>query len=215
MRKIIYSAAVALLLMSGCIISDDYWTLYIYEDGKVAMIYLMDNIRSDNSGQDKLDEESQWLEDFRQNSRLEELKNIGATNVQAILLKETAPYSALFTATFDSVESLGRLFDLNTDKDESTLKLVRKGNMRTLIFHIVEDQENTQETSAKDTNEISTPFVVFKFVPQNGTITDASGFKISTDKRSCIIDIEKLEELERKSNVTDISVSWEIRGSED
>jgi hypothetical protein len=174
----------ALGLLAGCIEKDDSMTFYLQPDGKVDLLLVSDQIRSSKTGLEGTKEEAEWLSDFTRGADDTEkrLRRADAKRVKAVLLKDERPFAAAISGSFASMDDLARFLELNEKGNPNTLAFYRKGSRRELRFHI----EGSTQTAQGESKNL---YPVFKFVPVQGRIEEAEGFKVAPDSASCTLDI--------------------------
>ena len=129
MPRITIPILVCLFFLCSCMISEEVTSVYIANNGSIEMVRFLDNVRSDKDGPEGIQEQNEWLADFRRNeiSEIKSLKEAGATQIKVTLLKDRAPFSAVIRASFSSVNKFGKVFGLNTKKSKNKVIFKKRG----------------------------------------------------------------------------------------
>ncbi len=210
-RFLLHLAGILLLaFISGCIESDETRSFYIAPDGRVEVVIHWDNVRSSETekGPQELEE---WFRKVKsgQLEEIKKLKETGAKKVQVTLVRKTVPYAAVVTATYDSVEAFGRLFDLNREGGEGTITLEKEGAARRLVFRAAADKTPPKPKKIRP-DDPKNYYPVWKFIPVDGRITQADGFLLSEDKRSCLLNLPRLERMKRTPEGYFFFIAWNV-----
>ncbi len=197
-------------LFSGCIETDETRSFYIAPDGKVDVVIYQDNVHASDS--DKGPQELQdWFRKIKskQSDEAKKLKETGAKDVQVVLVRKTPPYAAVISATYNSVEEFGRLFDLNREGGEGTVTLEKEGPTRRLVFQAKDSgkQVPQKKVTADDPGNYDR---LWKFIPVEGRITQADGFILSKDKKSCLLNLPKLDGMKKTREGYPFSIRWNV-----
>ena len=197
-------------LTSGCIETDETRSFYIAPDGKVDVVIYLDNVHSSDS--DKGPQELQdWFRKIKahQNDEVKKLKETGAKGIQVALVRKTPPYAAVISATYNSVEEFGRLFDLNREGGEGTITFEKDGATRRLVFRAKDSGKKVPQKKI-DADDGRNFFPLWKFIPVGGRITKADGFILSEDKRSCLLNLPKLDRMKKTGEGYLFSIAWSV-----
>ena len=199
--------------LTGCIESDDSYSFYLYPDGKVDMIMFKDNVRSSSSDKDGVKAEKDWLSDFKAGKlwELDNLKKTKAKNIQAVLLRKTAPYSVVVRGSYPSVAAFGTFFDIGSKDSSATINFYAKGTKRDLLIHVsgkTSDKASKVDAS-KEVSQNDLPLPVWKFIPVGGRITNDLLCTPSKDKSLCVIDIAGVNLADKLGKPYDLSIEWD------
>lgn len=202
------------LLASGCILKDDVVTFHLRSDGGSDVVIYADDIRSSKEGAEAVKEEAEWLSDFERGAddRQAQLKRANARGVSGVLLRDARPFAAAVRGSFDSIDGLAGFFDLNKKDSPDRLTFRRDGDRRVLAFHI---ERSTAAASSDEGKEAGSDrcvtYPIMKFVPVGGTIVEASGFAVSGDSASAVLDLAALARSEKKGGAYELSLVWKVK----
>lgn len=220
-HRICWLVAPLIAVITGCIVSDQLTTLTINPDGSGDVILFVSNIRSTQEGEKGTAEISDYHAAFdaRTQDDLRHLSESGARIERASWLREQPPLAHIVHATFPDAASLEKFA---TVKDGEGNEMVKtrfsvSNTSRRLSFKVTikPDQIPPDPNSANDLKKqklvrasgISETRLAFR----NGKITDATGFLISEDKQSALLDLDEIFSLLRagKGNA-ELFLEWEV-----
>jgi hypothetical protein len=215
MPRIILSALACLFLLCSCMTIEEVTSVYIASNGSIEMVRFLDNVRSNKDGAEGTREQEGWLADFRRNeiSEIKSLKEAGATHIKAVLLKDQAPFSAVISASFRSVNQFGKAFDLNTKKSKNKVIFKKMGKRRSLVFKIYPGKLKGEKESKKSGDKTKSTYPIFKFIPQNGTITKSNGFTIDGSGSAATLDFAEISMLDQKGKPYKVFIEWNVHSS--
>jgi len=201
-------AGLLLLPIVGCIESDETRSFYISPEGQVDVIIYQDNVHATDAEDGPKDLEK-WFREIksREGGDVSKLKETGAKDIKVTVLREVVPYAAVIRAHYDSVEAFGRLFDLNREGKDGTLTLEKQGSSRRLIFQ-AKDTGKQAPIKKGNADDPANYAPLWKFIPVGGRIDKADGFILSKDKKSCILNLPKLDRMKKMPEGYRFAIEW-------
>lgn len=208
MRKTIFlsTAAAALILVAGCIVSDELTTITIQPDGSVDWIRFRSNIRSTEKGAKGEQELKKLVDEFdaHKDSDFVRIAEAGGEVLEARWVRREEPYAALVTARFPTVSAFEKFCTIKDEKGEvlAQPRFTQDGNRRRLSMKIPVPRDEQpaakappsfQEWRDQQANSISET----RLVVAGGRIIASQGFVVAGDKRSCLLDPSQIDELLR------------------
>ncbi|HEX5036184.1 MAG TPA: hypothetical protein VFX30_03400 [bacterium] len=209
-RLLSYVAALLLTaLASGCIETGESRSFYITPDGQVDVVIYQDNVHVADA--DKPQDLQDWFKKLksRQSDEVKKFKETGAKDIRVTIIRKTPPYAAVTGATYATVKDFGRLFDLNREGAEGTLTFEQQGATRRLVFQAKDTGKQSPPKKA-NADDPSNYAPIWKFIPVGGHITQADGFIVSEDKRSCLLNLPKLDRMKKTPEGYLFSIAWTV-----
>jgi hypothetical protein len=208
-RSVLLLVIPLLVLVVGCVESDETRSFYIEPDGKVDVVIYLDNVHATDA-EDGPKDLQKWFEKIksRGGDEVDKLKETGAKRIEVTLIRKTPPYAAVVRATYDSVEAFGRLFDLNREGGEGTITLERDGATRRLVFQAKDDGKMVPKKKI-NADDPSNYYPIWKFIPVGGRITKADGFIVSKDRKSCLLNLPKLDRMGKTREGYRFFIAWD------
>lgn len=216
---------VATLLVAGCILSDELTTMVIRPDGSADWIRFSSNIRSSEKGEKGSSELVKLIEDFeaRRGGDFDRIQQAGGEVLDARWIRREEPYSTLVTARFPSAATVERFWTIKSDAGEVLAqgRFTFRHNHRRLSLTIPGATDRKSEEKApmslrefrqQQANGLSQTRVIVA----DGEILSAEGFTVAADKRSCLLDPQRIDELLHSTNRDlELFVEWEIQSEQD
>ena len=216
------TAAAAITLVAGCIVSDELTTITIRPDGTAVWVRFQSNIHSTEQGAKGAEELKKFIEEFdaHKNSDHVRIAEAGGEILESRWIERAEPYANLVKARFPTAAVLENFCTIKNEKDEvvAQARFTLAGNRRKLSLIIPvprEDQPATkipptfQEFRTQQANGISET----RIVVAGGQITASQGFVVAADKRSCLMDPTQIDELIRsRPEQVELFVAWELDG---
>ena len=183
-------ALIVLLMLTawtGCLEKDVTHTLYVELDDSVTWeVFERDVYSSAGKLEDRLREEGNYLKDALAGSPsiLQDLAEIGGTDVYAELLRDRRPFSLRATARFQDLEhALTGLFE--TAEIDAEVRLKAAGDRRILTITPL-DLEPRLDNDDEDSMSELFRAEGFRFVMSSGEFEQAEGFTIQDEGRVAV-----------------------------
>ncbi|MBS0201289.1 MAG: hypothetical protein JSS49_00210 [Planctomycetes bacterium] len=217
---VVLSAMVTILLACGCIVSDELTTFIIHPDGSADWYQFKSNIRSSDKGEKGFEELSKLMADFdaRKGGEFERIVEAGGEVLDARWIHREEPYSTLVTAHFPTASTVEKFWTIKDDKGKvlALAQLKQDCNRRRLSLTIPGPRKSDSEEPKQDSyREIrahqANGFAESRIIVTGGEITASQGFVVAGDKRSCLIDPPRIEELLRgTTGDLELFLEWEV-----
>lgn len=207
-KTLIPLLALASLVLTGCLEKVTTHTLYLNADGRLTWQVLERDIRSDSEDPAERDaEEREYVELFSlgRHDVAEALRLLGPDSLDAVMLRDTRPYTTMTTARFPAVDALARELLYHFDLP-GTVEYETSGEERRLTVRI--DAEEADEADGEgDVDVLFWEADSYQLFLTDGVFTEAVGFELSDDGRSATFAEVDEEELER-SGVLVLRLAW-------
>lgn len=207
---LLFSGILLCAFVSGCIETDEVRSFYITPDGKVDVVIYQDNVHAtdDEKGPQDLQD---WYKKIKthQGDEVKKLKETGAKDIEVTLIRKIPPYAAVISATYDSVKDFGGLFDLNREGGDGTITFEKNGTGRRLVFKAKDAGKQVPQKKG-NADDPSNYAPLWRFIPVGGRITQADGFIVRDDKKSCILNLPKLDRMKKTKEGYLFSIDWNV-----
>jgi hypothetical protein len=214
------TAAIASSLIVGCIVSDELTTITIQPDGSADWVKFQSNIRSSEPGAKGQQELKKFVEEFdaRSNSDFVRIREAGGEVLESHWVRHEEPYATILKARFPTAAALERFATIKNDKGEviAPASFSRDGNRRKVAIVIpvprdelteIETPPSLAELRERQANSISET----RIVVARGRIVASQGFVVAADKRSCLLDVNRVAELLRsRPEQVELFITWEL-----
>lgn len=222
MRKTTFlsTAAVALVWVAGCIVSDELTTITIQPDGSADWIRFQSNIRSTEKGEKGAQELQKFADEFesRKDSDCVRITESGGELLEARWVRRDEPYATLVTARFPTASTLENFCTIKGEKGEvlAQARFTQDDRRRRLSLTIpVPREEATAEKIPPTFKELrdrqANSLSETRLVVVGGQIIASQGFVVAGDKRSCLLDADQIDELLRsRPEHVELFLEWEL-----
>ena len=223
--KSILGLSAALALVGGCVRKETTHTLYLRPDGAVTWITLEKYIRSDEEDpQERRDEDEAFLAGVRsgEHKLTRALEMLGATSVEARILRDERPYMVMTEARFGSIDEVIQSF-MDQAGAPINAELSREGDRvrLTISCDLAALAESTQQESSDDDRlEVLEVLLEdaenYRVVLTEGEFVDARGLTIEEEGTLAVLveqdedQIAEIEEVDDDGNVVIYSLTWTI-----
>ena len=92
---------------------------------------------------------------------------------------------------------------------EASLTFEKQGTTRRLVFQ-AKDTGKQVPPKKGNADDPSNYTPIWKFIPVGGRITQADGFIVSEDKRSCLLNLPKLDRMKKTPDGYLFSINWTV-----
>jgi hypothetical protein len=221
-KQWLWTIAVGLLISTGgCIVQDKIMTLTINPDGSAEMTVLRSNIRSTEEGEKGESEIAGYRAAFngQTDDDLLMIRRAGAQVESAVWLRQQVPLANAVHAIIPSADALEKLLTIpNGDGPPLVIsKFTSLQSQRRLSLQVTmqpsqlppatDPQTAASEMQLKRASEISE----LRLAVTNGTIIEARGFTVASDKHSALLDVATVMSLVRAGNGNaELFVEWEV-----
>lgn len=216
--------AAALVLIGGCIVSDQLTTITIRPDGSADWLKYQSNIRSTETGAKGAQELKQFIEEFdaRKDSDSQRILKAGGEVLESRWLRGEEPYANVAVARFPTPSAFQEFFTIRGEKGEAIVEplFTQCGNLRRFSLVIAVPRNGVPDAVAIPTFQqarqaqadgISETRIVVAF----GRIVDSQGFTVAADKRSALIDPGAIQPLFRSGKEkVELFLEWELDSKE-
>ena len=222
MRKptLLLTAAAMLVVVAGCIVSDQITTISVQPNGSADWVKFQSNIRSTERGWKGEDELQRFVEEFdaHKDSDYIHITESGGEVLEARWVRREEPCANLVTARFPNWTALQNFGTFKNEKGEviAQAQFTQNGNRRrlSLVIPVPKDEKSAEQANPtieqlrqEQANGISETRVVVA----GGRIIASQGFSVASDNRSALLDPAKLRELVRSSpEHVELFLEWEL-----
>jgi hypothetical protein len=210
-----------LVLLAGCIVSDELTTVTIQPDGSATMVTFRSNLRSTQSGQDGERELANYKATFdsRTQDDMVRIREAGGTIVQATWVREQAPLSNIVSVRFPNAAALEK-FGTSKNDDGSlqiTTQWQSNGAHRKLLVRIMarpgtlDLSQFTAPSIEKLRQQLADGISGTRIAVAGGSITGARGFAVAGDRQSALLDPSEIAKLLRANEgKAELHLDWEV-----
>lgn len=215
--------AVLLLIaagVGGCIVSDQLTTLTIQPDGSADLLLFTSNVHSNEKGVKADEELRNYVADFNAGKDADQARvaAAGGQIVEARWIRDEVPLVNLVRAKLPTAAALERLFTFKREDGTTAVqaRFAAAGQRRTLSFHVaLAADEQQQANSGPPTDDarqaMANGISETRFAVAGGTIVEARGFVVATDKQSALLDTRQIDELLRHATGPfELFLTWEL-----
>lgn len=209
--KALYVSIIGILalLLSACVIGDEIESFIIYPDGTIDFSIYRLNLTS-NVGEEGAREELagyiQKLEDKR-GDPFTDLLSANAKNINVLIIRRTAPASALITGRIPSLNDFAAY--LSKENEVVCTPISREHSQGFQIEFTPEPSDKTAQNESGWSRADS--FSETRFSLVEGKFTKAKGFLLSNDKRSALIDLDTILKIAHgEIPPITLSLEWEL-----
>jgi hypothetical protein len=219
--SLLVTAAVTLVIIAGCIVSDQVTTITVQPDGSADWVKFQSNIRSTEKGAKGAEELRRFVEEFdaHKDSDYVHITQSGGEVIETCWVRREEPYASLFTARFPNWTALQNFATLKNEKGEvvAQAQFTQNGNRRRLSLVVLVPKDETPTEQAKPTiqlrQEQANGISETRVVVAGGRIIASQGFTVASDHRSALLDPAKIRELvQSASDRVELFLEWELSG---
>ncbi len=214
------TAAATIILIAGCIVSDELTTITIRPDGSADWIRFQSNIRSTEQGEKGAQELKKFADEFdaHKDSDYVRIIEAGGEVLDARWVQREEPYATVVAARFATASALESFCTIKGEKGEvlAQARFTQDGNRRRLSLSIpvprdekpaVKVPPSFKELRDEQANGLSET----RLVVAGGQIIASQGFVVAGDKRSCLLDPAQIDELLRSHpEHVELFLEWEL-----
>lgn len=211
-----------MVIVIGCLISDEITTLTIRSDGSADWVKFVSNVRSSETGDKQAQELRKFVDEFdaRTGSDFVRINDAGGELLEANWIAADEPYSAYIKATFPNAAALERFWTIKGDRGEVLVqgRFSSNGQRRRLSLVVPGPRDKPADppkpTTAEDLREQQANGISeTRIAVAGGHIVACEGFVPTADRRSCLIDRARIDELLRATaGEVELFVEWEVMG---
>ena len=222
MRQILLVLATvsAVVLVAGCIVSDELTTITIQPDGSADMVKFCSNIRSTEKGSKAEEELRRYIEAFdgRNDQDYVRITQAGGEVLEARWVRHEEPYANVVTARFPNSTTLENFNTIKGEKGEviAQAHFTQNGTRRklSLVIPVPKDEKLTEQpkpTVKQLRQEQANGISETRLIVAGGQIIASQGFSVASDKRSALLDPTEIDELLRSnSEQVELFLEWEL-----
>lgn len=213
-------AAVTLILVAGCIVSDELTTITIQPDGSADWTRFRSNIRSTEKGEKGAQELKKVVDEFdaREDADLARIVEAGGEVLEARWVRREEPYANLVIAKLPTASSLEKFCTIKGEKGEvlAQARFTQIGNRRKLSMTIPVPRDEQPTAKAPPTfkelrEQFANSISETRLIVAGGQVIASQGFMLAGDKRSCLVDAAQIEELLRqRPDHIELFLEWEL-----
>lgn len=217
----LFFGIITMFVVAGCILNDELTTMVIRPDGTADWYCFRSNIHSSEKGEKRTEELLKVIKDFEahEGADFDRITEAGGEVLDARWIQREEPYATILTARFPTAATVERFWTIKGETGDVLIrsKLTMDHSYRRLSLTIPgstnresEEKEvpSFREFRQHQANGISET----RIVVADGEIISAEGFVVADDKRSCLLDPQRIDELLRRSNRdVELFVEWEIK----
>ncbi len=214
------TAAATLLLLAGCIVSDELTTITIQPDGSADWIRFQSNVRSTEKGEKRTQELKKFVDEFdaQTDSECVRITDAGGEVLDARWVRRAEPYATLVTAKFPSAAALETFCTIKGEKGAilAQARFTLRDNRRRLSLRIPmpgdeQSADKTPPTFTKLREQQANAISETRVVVAGGRIVASQGFVVADDKRSCLLDSAEIDALLRSDkDHIELFLEWEL-----
>lgn len=221
-KRFLPAAAATLLLLAGCIVSDELTTITIQPDGSADWIRFQSNIRSTEKGEKRTQELKKFVDEFdaQADSECVRIKDAGGEVLEARWVRRAEPFATLASARFPSAAALEKFCTIKGEKGAilAQARFAQCDNRRRLSLQIPmsrgEQSTDKSPPTFKTLREQQANYLSeTRVVVAGGRIIASQGFVVADDKRSCLLDSAEIDALLRSDkDHIELFLEWELNG---
>lgn len=218
--RLLLSAVLTMFLLAGCILSDELTTLTIRPDGSADWIKFRSNSRSSETGDKREQELLKYIDEFETHAGADfvRIAEAGGELLEARWVQREEPYATLIAARFPTAASLERFWTIKGDKGVvlAQARFTQDSNRRRLSLTIPGPRENDADgkeplTVRKMREQQANGISETRIAVAQGHIVATEGFVVADDKRSCLVDPIRIDEVLRNtSGPVNLFLEWEV-----
>ena len=216
---LLLTAAATLVMVAGCIVSDQITTITVQPDGSADWVKFQSNIHSTEKGAKGANELKRFVEEFdtHKDSDYLHITESGGEVIEARWVRREEPYANLMTARFSNWTALQDFATFKNEKGEviAQAQFTQNGNRRKLSLVIPLPKDEKSPEQAKPTmgqlrQEQANGISETRVVVAGGRLIASQGFTVASDQRSALLDPAKLQELvESGPDQVELFLEWE------
>lgn len=209
-----------MFLVAGCILNDELTTMVIRPDGSADWFCFRSNIRSSEKAQKGAQELLKVIEDFeaRRGGDFDRIAQAGGEILDARWVRQEEPYSTVVTARFPTAAAVERFWTFKNDDGkvlvEGRFSIDHNRRRLSMTLPGTTDQaskENNPPSLQEIRQQQANGIAETRIVVADGEIVAAEGFVVANDKHSCLLDLQRIDELLRHaSGKVELFIEWEI-----
>jgi hypothetical protein len=211
----------SVLLITGCIVGDELTTLTVHPDGSADLIMFRSNLRSTQKGDRAEAELADYHTKFdaRTDNEFTRIAEAGGRLVDALWIRDQAPYSNAIHAQFPTASTLEKYCTMKNDDGSSllTAHFSTDGPRRKLTLQIMLPPEKIDlaELSPSDVDQLRQHYADgishMRIAVTDGSITAAQGFTVAADKQSALLNVSELAQLLQKGQgQAEAYLAWDV-----
>ena len=214
------AVVIALVVIAGCIVSDELTTLTIQPDGSADWIKFRSNIRSTEQGAKGAQELAKFADEFDSRSAADfvRIAESGGEVVDSHWLRHEEPFATVIKARFSTAAALEKFGTIKNDKGEviAPVHFTKDGNGRKIWLVVSVSNEEPSATQAPRSpqelrEQAANGLSETRVVVAGGRIVASQGFVVASDKRSCLLDANQIVGLLRNHSAqVELFIEWEV-----
>ncbi len=212
-----FAIACLTFLFSGCVTGDEISSYVVNPDDSISFSIYRLNLTSDQTGEKAKEELAQYIQNLegKKGNLFRDLMKGKAKEVRVTVLRSASPASALITGRIPSLEDLAA-YGSHEDEDSSFVcKAISTEHTRGYLCEITrkpsKEKAQAERTPTEPAESRADSFEEIRFALSEGTITKAEGFMVAHNKRSALLDLDRLMNLwnSRAPKIT-IALEWQV-----
>lgn len=221
-KRLLLTAVTMVVIAIGCLINDEITTITIRPDGSADWVKFVSNVRSSETGDKRAQELRKFVDEFetRTGADFVHIREVGGELLETRWIEADEPYSAFIKARFPSAATLERFWTVKGEKGDVLIqaRFTPNSKRRRLSLLIAGPREKAAESerplTSRDLREQQANGISeTRIVVADGQIVACEGFVPAADKRSCLIDRTRIDELLRgTTGEVELFVEWEVSG---
>lgn len=223
LRKCLLLTTVTVIaIVAGCLINDELTTLTIRSDGSADWVKFVSNVRSSETGDKRAQELRKFVDEFetRTGSDFVRIRDAGGELLEAQWIEADEPYCAYIKAKLPTAAALEQFWTVKGEQGDVLVqaRFTRNAQRRRFSLIITGSRERAADTpkpmTARDLREQQANGISeTRIAVTDGQIVACEGFVPAADKRSCLIDRTRIDELLRATTgEVELFVEWEVSG---
>lgn len=220
--RLLMIAVTFMVVAIGCLINDEVTTLTIRSDGSADWVKFISNVRSSETGDKRAQELRKFVDEFetRTGADFVRIRDAGGELLEARWIEADEPYCAYIKAKLPTAVALEQFWTVKGEQGDVLVqaRFTRNAQRRRFSLIIPGPRERTADSpkpmSARDLREQqANGFSETRIAVTDGQIVACEGFVTAADKRSCLIDRTRIDELLRATTgEVELFVEWEVSG---
>jgi hypothetical protein len=204
----------SLLLLPGCIVSDQITTLIIQPDGSAEVIVVRSNIHFRGNDEKREEEQEEYRRKFNDGEQFwfDRIQTSGGTIEETRWIKQTPPMANYLRGSLPNQEAVEKLLTLDNNwKIQSNI--TTDGSTRTLKVTVIPPPDKKLSAPPADPEKIrkklANSISHTRIAIQNGKIIEAEGFMVADDGQSALVDEGAFPDRLWKENAgVELLLSW-------
>lgn len=213
--KVVYAAVIGILafILSGCVTGDEITSYVIDPDGTVAFSIYRLNLTSDETGEDAKKDLANYIQELeaKRSGLFANLAKANAKEVKVTILRKASPASVLITGIIPSLNDFASCMSEKDEEGSVVWTPISRERTRGFLIEWTALKPPKEKALPEPVKPRADYFSEMRFALAEGSFTKAHGFLVSHDKRSALLDIDTISNMENwEIPSATLSLEWQI-----